>query len=83
METRLRSLLTQSKPKNKTFRDRHSRAWGLQTSLALSKKVENKLIVANVSGVDWYDRAIAEVFVGERNINHEMVSEGHARAYRR
>ena len=58
-------------------------AWGLQASLALSKKVESKLIVAKVSGVDRYERVIAEIFVGERNINHEMVSEGHAWAYRR
>ena len=57
-------------------------AWGLQASLALSKKVESKLIVAKVSGVDRYERVIAEIFVGERNINHEMVSEGHAWAYR-
>ncbi|MDC0069596.1 thermonuclease family protein [Gammaproteobacteria bacterium] len=57
--------------------------WGRQASRALSKKVANKLIVAKVSGVDRYDRIIAEIFVGERNINHEMVSEGHAWAYRR
>ena len=57
--------------------------WGRQASRALSKKVANKSIVAKVSGVDRYDRVIAEIFVGERNINHEMVSEGHAWAYRR
>ena len=55
--------------------------WGRQASRALSKKVANKSIVAKVSGVDRYDRVIAEIFVGERNINHEMVSEGHAWAY--
>ena len=57
--------------------------WGQQASRALSKKVANKSIVAKVSGVDRYDRVIAEIFVGERNINHEMVSEGHAWTYRR
>ena len=57
--------------------------WGRQASRALSKKVANKSIVAKVSGVDRYDRVIAEIFVEERNINHEMVSEGHAWAYRR
>ena len=57
--------------------------WGRQASRALSKKVANKSIVAKVSGVDRSDRVIAEIFVGERNINHEMVSEGHAWAYRR
>ena len=57
--------------------------WGRQASRALSEKVANKSIVAKVSGVDRYDRVIAEIFVGERNINHEMVSEGHAWAYRR
>ena len=57
--------------------------WGGQASLALSKKVANKSIVAKVSGVDRYDRVIAEIFVEERNINQEMVSEGHAWAYRR
>ena len=57
--------------------------WGRQASRALSKKVANKSIVAKVSGVDRYDRVIADIFVGERNINQEMVSEGHAWAYRR
>jgi endonuclease YncB( thermonuclease family) len=52
--------------------------WGRQASLALSKKVANKSIVAMESGVDRYERVIAEIFVEERNINHEMVSEGHA-----
>ena len=58
-------------------------SWGRQASLALSKKLANKSIVAKVSGIDRYDRVIADIFVGERNINHEMVSEGHAWAYRR
>ena len=40
-------------------------------------------MVAKVTGVDLYDRVIAEIFFGERNINHEVVSEGHAWAYRR
>ena len=57
--------------------------WGRQASRALSTKVMNKSIVAKVSGVDRYDRVIAEIFVGDRNINHEMVAEGHAWAYRR
>ena len=57
--------------------------WGRQATRALSKKVANKSIVAMVSGLDRYDRVIAEIFVGGRNINQEMVLEGHAWAYRR
>ena len=57
--------------------------WGRQAAVALSNKVANKSIVAKVSGVDRYGRVIAEIFVGEKNINYEMVLEGHAWAYRR
>ena len=57
--------------------------WGQQASQVLSRKVLKKSIVAKASGVDRYDRVIAEIFVGGRNINHEMVAEGHAWAYRR
>ena len=57
--------------------------WGQQASRALSKKVMSKSIVAKVSGKDRYNRTLAQIFYKGRNINHEMVAEGHVWAYRR
>ena len=57
--------------------------WGQRASRALSIKVMGKNIVAKVSGTDRYNRILAQIFYKGRNINHEMVIEGHAWAYRR
>ena len=49
----------------------------------MEEKVMDKNVFARVSGIDRYERIIADIFIGKRNINHEMVAEGHAWAYRR
>ena len=57
--------------------------WGREAGNALEEKVMDKNVFARVSGIDRYGRTIADIFIGKRNINHEMVAEGHAWAYRR
>ena len=39
--------------------------------------------VVEATTVDQYDRLVATVWVGGRDINREMIAEGHAWAYRR
>ena len=57
--------------------------WGREAENALQEKAMDKNVLARVSGIDRYKRVIADIFIGKRNINHEMVVEGHAWAYRR
>lgn len=48
---------------------------------ALADKIFGKVVTIKVNDVDRYGRTVAEVFLGDRNINLEMVSDGFAWAY--
>jgi endonuclease YncB( thermonuclease family) len=50
---------------------------------ALAEKVDGRLVRLHVETVDDYGRLVADVYLGERDINRELVREGHAWAYRR
>lgn len=50
---------------------------------ALADKVEGKYVRVQIADVDDYGRTVGKVWLGERDINRELVREGHAWAYRR
>jgi len=50
---------------------------------ALAGKVDGQYVRLRVATVDDYGRLVAGVFLGERDINRELVREGHAWAFRR
>ncbi|MFH1809059.1 MAG: thermonuclease family protein [Pseudomonadota bacterium] len=56
--------------------------WGKRAKQALSHKVFDQQVVVEVLDVDRYGRSVGRVRLGKRDINREMVSEGHAWVYR-
>lgn len=57
--------------------------WGKRAKQALAAKVFQKNVTVQADKKDRYGRWIGHVFLGQRNINAEMVAEGHAWVYRR
>ena len=49
---------------------------------ALRQKILGKEVKVEVVNVDAYDRSVGKVMLGGRNINFEMIREGHAWHYR-
>jgi endonuclease YncB( thermonuclease family) len=56
--------------------------WASRAMQALSDKVFGELIEVRVLNTDSYGRTVGHVWIGDRNINREMVREGHAWVYR-
>lgn len=59
-----------------------NQAFGTAAKQALSGYVFGKTVGLKTNGTDKYGRTIAEVFVGDQNINKAMVADGYAWAYR-
>ncbi len=57
--------------------------WGKRAKQALAAKVFRKRVTVRTEKKDRYGRWIGHVFLGDRDINAEMVAEGHAWVYRR
>jgi len=57
-------------------------AWGTRATQALSEKVFRQQIAVATTEQDRYGRWIGKVWVGQRDINRELVREGHAWVYR-
>ena len=57
--------------------------YGQEAFDALKGKIGGQRVKAEVMDIDRYRRAVSVVWLGERNINQEMVREGFAWAYRR
>ena len=58
-------------------------AWGTKARQALAEKVFQVSVRVAVVDVDRYERVVGRVFFDGRDINRELVSEGHAWVYRR
>ena len=58
-------------------------AWGNRARQALADKVFQENIRVAVVDVDRYERVVGRVFFDGRDINRELVAEGHAWVYRR
>jgi len=56
--------------------------YGQEAFDALKGKIGGQRVKAEVMDIDRYRRAVSVVWLGERNINKEMVREGFAWAYR-
>ena len=57
--------------------------WGARSRQALASKVFGQTVLVASSGRDRYGRLLARLHLGQRDINREMVREGHAWVYRR
>jgi len=57
--------------------------WGKRAKQALAAKIFGKEVRIVVTGQDRYGRWIGKIYLGDRDINREMVREGHAWAYRK
>jgi endonuclease YncB( thermonuclease family) len=55
--------------------------YGNESWNALEKKVRGKHVKVDIVDIDKYRRMVSIVWVGDRNINLEMVREGYAEAY--
>lgn len=56
--------------------------WDRAATQALVAKVLQREVVAVVRGTDDYGRRLGRIWLGERDVNRELVREGHAWAYR-
>jgi endonuclease YncB( thermonuclease family) len=57
--------------------------YGEESLRALQGKLQRQRVRLDVMDIDKYKRAVCLVWLGDRNINKEMVAEGHAWAYRK
>ena len=57
--------------------------WGDEAKAALVAKVNGAVIKVTVVDTDRYGRKVGKVWLGERDINRELVREGHAWVYER
>jgi endonuclease YncB( thermonuclease family) len=55
--------------------------WAARASQALADKVFRKDVTVRVSDTDRYGRLIGEIWLGDRDINRELIREGYAWAY--
>ncbi len=60
-----------------------NQAWGDNAKRALSRKVNRRWVRLDVTDQDDYGRYVAKIWLGTRDINRELVREGHAWVYRR
>ncbi len=56
--------------------------YGEEVMIALQEKVYGKNVRVDIIDVDRYKRMVSMIWLGNRNINLEMVREGYAEAYR-
>jgi endonuclease YncB( thermonuclease family) len=56
--------------------------WGGKAKAALAKLVSGRDVEIRTAGTDQYGRTLGRVFVGETDVNAEMIQAGHAWAYR-
>ncbi len=56
--------------------------FGNQSWQALKQKVQGRQVRLDILDIDRYRRMVSIVWIGNRNINLEMIKEGYAEAYR-
>ena len=55
-----------------------AQAWGRESSQALSRKVARSRVAVVSRGYDQHGRLLGTLWIDDRDINREMVAEGHA-----
>lgn len=63
------------------FKGRHGQPYCQKARQYLTDLVENRKVRIKSYGTGGYNRQLAEVFIGDRNINLEMISAGMAEVY--
>lgn len=61
----------------------HGQPWGDESRAALRELVSGKRVRLEAEDTDRYGRTVARVFVGELDVNEELVRRGDAWVYRR
>jgi len=61
----------------------HGQPWANRAKQALSDKVFGQIVALQAVDTDRYGRTVAKVYRNGRDINREMVREGHAWVYRK
>lgn len=61
----------------------YDQPWGSKAEAALARKVAGEEVRLEVEDVDTYDRSVGKLWLGGRDINRELVREGHVWVYRR
>jgi len=56
--------------------------WGSEATKALAQKIAGKDVELRASGTDRYGRILGRIYYEGRDINREMIAEGHAWVYR-
>jgi endonuclease YncB( thermonuclease family) len=56
--------------------------YGKESREALDRKITGKQVRLDIIDIDQYKRMVGMIWIGDRNINLEMVKEGYAEAYR-
>jgi micrococcal nuclease len=74
---------TEKIDKKKSLIIRQAQPYGEEAYRMLWGKIENKRVRLDVMDIDRHGRAVSIVWLGDRNINREMVSEGWAWVYMR
>ena len=74
---------TEKKSRKTGLVSKEGQPYGQEAFDALRGKIGCQRVRAEVMDIDRYRRAVSVVWLGERNINKEMVREGLAWAYRR
>lgn len=57
-------------------------AWGIRARKALADRVFQKQVRVDVIDIDRYGRTVGRVYLNGRDVNRELVREGHAWVYR-
>lgn len=55
--------------------------WGNQATAALASKVKDRVVKIHIVTTDRYGRKVGNIWLAARDINREMVREGHAWVY--
>jgi micrococcal nuclease len=55
--------------------------YGEKSWMALDAKIMGKLVKLDIIDIDRYKRMVGVIWIGNRNINLEMIKEGYAEAY--
>lgn len=71
-----------AKGKKKTITTKPGQPYGEEAQESLENKVMGKKVRIDIVDVDRYHRLVSLIYLSDRNINHEMVAEGYAWAYR-
>ena len=56
--------------------------WGQEARAALAGRLDGQQVALEVESQDRYERLVADVYLGDENINAWLVQQGHACAYR-